>query len=423
MSAVGPGMGWKFRLLRSAAALTSLQQSKRSVWRAVSHRVIRLRSLLSRIRCSDPVTTFFRVPLALLVAALLGHASLVSADTQALSLRHVRTITNEFAITTIAWHADGRRLAVGQSLNKRVAIWDMYSGRQVRTLENEPGGVRTLAYSPNGKYLAVGREFSGFTRDRAHVHLYDAESGSLLQRFSAPPPSGKGAADTEGLAFSPNSRLLAASGFGSRVNGVIYDIPTGKVVWPLLDPDGPSKYNIIKAISFSPDGQFVALGRIGGQIEIWSVKSGKLIKRFDAQSAGVQALAFSPDGKYVVSGTNIGERWDRTLKPARQQLGQFPDDIVFWSVPTFEKAAEYPSQRQQTPGQIIVETLQFSPDGKLLLVSARTGSLEIVHAAGGTPAFFKGGYQSTVRAALSPDGKQLALGIGRTIELHELSIR
>jgi hypothetical protein len=92
--------------------------------------------------------------------ALLGAGIASAADTQKLELRHVRTLNNDFAVTALAWHPDGRHLAVGQVLNKRVAIWDTQTGKPVRTLESEPGGVSALAYSPDGKYLAVGREFT-----------------------------------------------------------------------------------------------------------------------------------------------------------------------------------------------------------------------------------------------------------------------
>lgn len=344
--------------------------------------------------------------------------------TSAVELRQLSTLNNDFVVTVLAWHPDGRHLAVGQVLNKRVAIWDTQTGKLVRTLEQEGGGVRTLAYSPNGKYLAVGREFSRLTKERAHAHLYDAVSGNLLQGFPPSSPASGNASDAEALAFSPDSRYLAASGHGSSVNGVIYDISTNKVVWPLLDPKGSKSNNVIQAIDFSPSGQFVALGRLGGQIDIWSIKSRKLIKRLEAQSAGVHALAFSPDGKYLVSGTHIGKRYDRNVKPPRPMFDKFPDDIVLWSVPAFEKAREFPSRHfTQTPNSSIIERLQFSPDGKRLLVSARAGSLEIIDVTSGQTALFKDGFGAVVHAALSPDGKQLALGLGKKIEIHELITR
>ncbi|HSD95621.1 MAG TPA: beta-propeller fold lactonase family protein [Sulfuricaulis sp.] len=337
-------------------------------------------------------------------------------------LRHVGTFDNDFAITVLAWHPDGRHLAVGQVLNKRIAIWDTQSGKLVRTLEKEAGGVRALAYSPDGKYMAVGREFSQLTKGRAHVHLYDAMSGNLLQGFPPLPSASNKTSDAEALAFSPDSRYLAASGHGSSDAVVLYDITTKRVF--AYSPDVPKGEGTVEALAFSPDGRFFAIGRNIGKLEVWSTKPWKLHENLDGQNAGVHALAFSPDGNYLASGTNVGERWDRTVKPPRQMFGNFPDDIVLWSVPAFEKAHEFPSRHfKQTPNSSIIERLQFSPDGKLLLVSARAGSLEIINVTTGQAALFKDGFGAVVHAALSPDGKHLALGLGKKIEIHELNVR
>ena len=105
-------------------------------------------------------------------------------------------------------------------------------------------------------------------------------------------------------------------------------------------------------------------------------------------------------------------------------FGNFPDDIVLWSVPTFEKAREFPSRHfTHTPNSSIIESLQFSPDGQFLLVSARAGSLEIIDVTSGRTALFKDGYGVVVEAALSANGKQFAIGLGKKIEIHELNVR
>lgn len=337
-------------------------------------------------------------------------------------LRHVRTLNNDFAITTLAWHPDGRQLAVGQVLNKRVAIWDTQIGKIIRTLEKETGGVRTLAYSPDGRYLAVGREFSRLTQDRAHVHLYDATNGNLVKRFPASSQVSTRTSDAEALAFSQDSRYLAASGYGSRRAIVVYDILKNNEL--AHTPEASKDKGTVEALAFSPDGRFLAFGRNLGTIEVWSINPWKQRANLDGQDGGAHALTFSPDGKYLVSGTNIGERWDRNTKPARQMFGNFPDDIVLWTVPAFEKAREFPSRHfKQTPNSSIIERLQFSPDGKLLLISARAGSLEIIDVTTGQAALYKDGFSAVVHAALSRDGKQLALSVGKKIEIHDLIVR
>lgn len=360
--------------------------------------------------------------LSAIAAFFIMIAAAPAAESETLTLKHLRTLTNDFAITTLAWHPDGRQLAVGQVLNKRVAIWDTRTGERVRTLETEPGGAHTLAYSPDGKYLAVGREFSRLTPDRVHVHLYDAASGNLLQRFPPSAPVASNATAAEALAFSSDSRFLAASGHGSPRAVAVYEVATKSVF--ASSPDVPKSGGTIEAIVFSPDSRYLALGRNTGAMEIWTVSPWKMVRRVEGQTGGIHALVFSPNGRYLASGTNVGERWDWSQRPARQMFAKFNDDIVLWSVPAFEKSAEFPSRRfKHTPLSTIIESLQFSPHGRLLLVGARAKSIEIIDVTNGKTALFKDGFDAIAEPVFSPEGKHLAIGLGKKIEIHELIAR
>lgn len=371
-------------------------------------------------------TTFGTVVAVLFVVSILApypvpaHADVPSADSVALHL--TRTLDNDFSITALAWHPDGKQLAVGQVLNNRVAIWDVQTGKLVRRLEGERGGVSSLAYSQDGKFLAVGREFTRVTQS-AHVHLYDAQSGELLHSFVSPKEPVRGDSnDANALAFSPDSKYLVANGYGSSRTAVVYDVATRKPVHVLADSEDPG-FRVINAIAFSPDDRFVVLGRVSGRVDVWSASDWKLVKRLKGQTGGVYALAFSPNGNYFVSGTNVGERWDRSQKPPRQIFDKFSDDVILWSVPAFVKAAEFSSRYfKQTPNSSIIHRLQFSPDGKYLLVGARSKAIEIIDVEGGKTAMFKEGFRSIVEPTLSPNGKYLAIALGKKIEIHQLTV-
>ena len=60
---------------------------------------------------------------------------------------------------------------------------------------SERGPVRCLAFSPDGRTLAVGSSFA--------VWLYDAETGAQRNRFRA--------WEVQALAFSPDGKTLAAA--------------------------------------------------------------------------------------------------------------------------------------------------------------------------------------------------------------------
>ncbi|OJJ19102.1 hypothetical protein BKI52_20005 [marine bacterium AO1-C] len=56
------------------------------------------------------------------------------------------------------------------------------------------------------------------------------------------------------------------------------------------------------SIVFSPDGQQMVVGYSNGQLKLWEVNSGKLIKRYPKQNAPIQCMAYSPNGDKILLG-------------------------------------------------------------------------------------------------------------------------
>ena len=336
-------------------------------------------------------------------------------------LKELQRFTNDFVITSIAWHPDGRFLAVGQVLDKRIAVWDTQTGKREYTIESEPGGVRSLIYSPDGKYLAVGRELSRLTRGGGHLHLYDAESGHLVRRFPEPTDPTE-SYDPEAIAFSPDGRYIAASGYGSPRSVGVYNVVTGEVFGKT--PPLQRGAGTVESLSFSPDGDMLAFGRNLGDLEIWSMNPWRSLQHLEGQTGGVSALAFSPDGNYLASGTNIGERWDRSVKPPRQIHDQFTDDVQLWAFPAFQKVLAFPSRHfLRVPSSTYIIRLQFFPDGKHLLVGARSKGLEIIDIEKGQTVFFRRDFPGIVHPALSPEAGRIAIGLENILKIYQLTGR
>ena len=94
----------------------------------------------------------------------------------------------------MAFSPDGQTLASGGE-DGFVRIWNAITGTCLQTLKLRTGGVNSLAFSPDGRTLAI----SSF-----HLCLWDATAGTLRQTL---------ASQTDriySVSFSPDGQTLAS---------------------------------------------------------------------------------------------------------------------------------------------------------------------------------------------------------------------
>jgi WD40 repeat protein len=79
------------------------------------------------------------------------------------------------AIFALAWSPDGKQIAVGGA-SPEVVLYDPESGKRIAACTGHPAGIYTVAFSPDGKRLATG----GFD---GQVRIYDSVTGELIRSF------------------------------------------------------------------------------------------------------------------------------------------------------------------------------------------------------------------------------------------------
>jgi WD40 repeat protein len=218
------------------------------------------------------------------------HGNLVLTGRKKNSVRLWNTVTGEpFGDPLGQWTAldysdDGKRLALADTA-KQVKIWDLTTGKAVRTLQTER---RTdIAISPNGKWLAVGGH--GGT-----LKIWDIDKGIEIRTIKDLTD------DQTELKFSPDGARVLGTAKGVPLKLWIYDLATDRTLTKTL-PD----FTKSMRVRFSPDGKRLAVvalwGSRFGEVPVLDAETGDEILRLKGHSDSVVNVAFSPDSKRLAS--------------------------------------------------------------------------------------------------------------------------
>ena len=169
-----------------------------------------------------------------------------------------------------------------------------------------PPLIASLDYSPDGAWLAV----SVFHE----VLLHKADGSGLEKRLIGLSQR------IESVRFSPDGRKLAvAGGSPGRMGELqIWDVNDGT-----LDLSVPVSYDTVYGVSWSPDGELVALGCADNTLRAFQVADGKQVLFQGSHNDWVIDTVFNVKGDHVVS---VGR--DQTAKLIEVSTERFVDNIT-----------------------------------------------------------------------------------------------
>jgi WD40 repeat protein len=298
----------------------------------------------------------------------------------------------------VAFSPDGKWLAVGNK-DGLMRLWNAATGKETAEPAAHQGLVRSLDFSPDGNLLASTSGHDGTLR------LWGTASGVQLRKMTLRGADRKGYEDSDlkSVRFSPDGKTLAVSTSGGKVK--IIDVAEGALLRELAH-DG----SYINEVAWAPNGKYLAsAGWHESAFRVWDAATGNLLHRIvpgggpGRGDSEIHAVAFSPDSKLLATGSSSRD------SPG----GKASETIYLWDVATGQEELRF------RPGGYPVIHLAFTGDGNSLVSStclSDGSTVEVWTVAKGKrvhefPAAADGGnnsWRGSAPIALTQDGKLLA---------------
>ena len=201
--------------------------------------------------------------------------------------RVLRTIRTEHPLCGVSWSPEGTRVATGDCgthyAGSVARVWDTATGQLVFASELQNGAIRTIAYSPNGKYLGAPNRLG-------YAQILDIAGGRAVTTFE------DHTGEVLSLAFSPDgTRAVTGSTDGTAR---IWNVLTGRQLLVLRGHRAA-----VSSVAFGAGGTRVATAGQNGTVTIWDVTTGgsRDWLSLDAHPGGVESVEYSPNSKQLLT--------------------------------------------------------------------------------------------------------------------------
>ena len=278
------------------------------------------------------------------------------------------------SVKSVSLTADGK-YALSGSRDKTLKLWEVATGRCLRTFEGHEGSVDSISLSADGKYALSGS-------DDNTLKLWEVATGQCLRNF-------------EGHAKLMYSVSLSADGkyalSGSLDDTLkLWEVATGRC---LRTFEGHTER--VFSVTLSADGKYALSGSWDKTLKLWDVATGRCLRTFEGHTHDVMSVSLSADCKYALSGNGGLKLWDVAT-------GQ--------CLRTFEGHA------------FSVSSASLSADGKYALSGGWDNKLKLWEVATGRCLrTFEGQTDWVSSVSLSADGKYALSGSGdKTLKLWEV---
>jgi WD40 repeat protein len=207
-------------------------------------------------------------------------------------------------VVSITFSPDGKYLATSDTKGD-IQIWDASTLEKISNCQGHQHWTWAVAFSPDGQYLASAS-------DDYTVKLWQVFSGECLHTYTGHTYS------VNTVAFSPDGKMIASSSQDSTIR-----------LWPVW----PGNLNLeittlvghrgrVWSIAFSPDGQTIVSGGEDTTVRLWDVATGDCVAVWEAHEKWLRSVAFCPSGRSIATASHDGtiKLWDVATQNCLQLL-------------------------------------------------------------------------------------------------------
>lgn len=310
----------------------------------------------------------------------------ISASAFAQSLETVIQKGHELAVLATATCPDSNYIATA-SKDKSAKLWEISTGREVRSFLGHELSVTCVEFSPDGKLLFTA------SNDKT-IKIWEVATGKELETITT--------IDLiTDLAIDPKMKFFVHAGYarrGTQDSAVVYDFKTKKVIKKIpVEADQGLGSGVDVAIS--PDGKWLAFGQDNRLAELYETTSWKQVHRFEFEEGWCGGcgtrVVFSHDSKSMYLSAHRGPVRKFNLsdfKIQKEYDKQNEEDLTGFAISHDGKMIARATERNvvvwdEAAGTLVgkiaanegadFHEIAFTPDGKRIVIACDDNTASI----------------------------------------------
>lgn len=317
----------------------------------------------------------------------------------------IGSFNNKVPVDSLAMSPSGTQFATG-GWEGQAVIWDRASGKIVFALPHEGDYVHSVAWSPDGDWLATGSD----DKTNGFIQLWNAKTGQRVARAFGTENDGSAHTDAVlSVEFSSDSQQLVSASYDYSAR--VWSVADGKQLKKLSG----HTYWVWDA-TFSHDSKSIATCSGDGTAIVWDVETGaQKFPPFNGHEGPVYTVRFSPNDAFVASGG-----YDRR--------------VLIWK-PSLIKPYDFKKLRSES-GQVVppgtflaldehqgaIRSVQYTRNGEFVLSGSEDNSIKLWSTETGEIQKTFRGHDGAIRALALADDDSVIISAGHDNRIKQWSI-